>query len=526
MAPTIQINRALSDRVKRPGTQEKRSELLSRVKYCNTLPDLPFDVKFIKYPFNATRFVQYNPTTLESSHKHEILTEHDLGVEIDLINRDIYALDPCTELHPDDERLLEDEVFMPQDSVRSRYHAKNVSWLRRTEYISTEKTRFNPQTMDKVEAKVGFTLKKNFVSENLYKDRDSQIRAIDKTFEDTKKPIKKHYRKAGVVPVEILPVLPDFDMWKHPCAHVIFETEAAVKKTSPAEYEATSQAVLRGVKDENSQQFVAYFLPLEETMEKRRRDFAAGVEYEDDEEYKYKMAKEYNWNVIQKGANGNEDNYFLVMRNDGVYYNELDTLVRLRKRRQVPGQQQNNTLLVVKHRPVDASEHNMHRNRERQLEPPNDDDDEEEEEEEEEGQEQEEEQAEDQENGQNEGSQASSRASSRSKSRSRSRSKLRSRSKSQSRSRSRSKSQSRSKSRSKSQSRSRPHSPSKSRSRSHSRARSHSRSKSNSVSPAKSYKSRSATPQLRTPSPSPSSARSRSASRSPSRSRSRSRSAS
>lgn len=239
-------------------------------------------------------------------------------MEIDLINRDTYALDPCAELHPDDERLLEDEVFMPQDSVRSRYHAKSVSWLRRTEYISTEQTRFNPQTMDKVEAKVGFTLKKNFVSENLYKDRDSQIRAIDKTFEDIKKPIKKHYRKADVVPVEILPVLPDFDMWKHPCAHVIFESEAAVKKTSPAEYEAMSQAVLRGVQDENGEQFVAYFLPLEETVEKRRRDFAAGVEYEDDEEYEYKMAKEYNWNVIQKGANGNEDNYFLVMRNDGV----------------------------------------------------------------------------------------------------------------------------------------------------------------------------------------------------------------
>lgn len=37
-----------------------------------------------------------------------------------------------------------------------------MSWLRRTEYISTEQTRFQPQTMDKVEAKVGFSIKKNF----------------------------------------------------------------------------------------------------------------------------------------------------------------------------------------------------------------------------------------------------------------------------------------------------------------------------------------------------------------------------
>ena len=41
-------------------------------------------------------------------------------------------------------------------------------------------------------------------------DRDSQIRAIEKTFEDNKKVIDKHYSKPNVVPVEVLPVFPDF----------------------------------------------------------------------------------------------------------------------------------------------------------------------------------------------------------------------------------------------------------------------------------------------------------------------------
>lgn len=41
-------------------------------------------------------------------------------------------------------------------------------------------------------------------------DRDSQIRAIEKTFEDTRKPIEKHYSKPNVVPVEIFSVFPDF----------------------------------------------------------------------------------------------------------------------------------------------------------------------------------------------------------------------------------------------------------------------------------------------------------------------------
>lgn len=41
-------------------------------------------------------------------------------------------------------------------------------------------------------------------------DRESQIKAIEKTFEDNKKLIERHYSKSNVVPVEVLPVYPDF----------------------------------------------------------------------------------------------------------------------------------------------------------------------------------------------------------------------------------------------------------------------------------------------------------------------------
>jgi len=36
--------------------------------------------------------------------------------------------------------------------------------------------------------------------------------------------------------------------------------------------------------DESGDQFVAYFLPTEETLDKRRRDTEADVDYEDDDE--------------------------------------------------------------------------------------------------------------------------------------------------------------------------------------------------------------------------------------------------
>lgn len=381
MPPTIQTTLSPDKRPTRPG--EKRSELVCRVKYCNTLPDIPFDPKFITYPFESTRFIQYNPTSLERNYKYEVLTEHDLGVTIDLINRKTYSSDHIAQLDPADEKLLEEDVLTPQDSKRSRHHARSVSWLRRTEYISTEQTRFQPQTMDKVEAKVGYSIKKSLKDETLYMDRDSQIKAIEKTFEDSKKSIDKHYSKPNVVPVEILPVYPDFKLWKYPCAQVIFDSDPApVGRSVPAQIEEMSQAMIRGVMDESGEQFVAYFLPTEETLEKRRRDFSKSVEYEDDEEYEYKMAREYNWNVKSKASKGYEENYFLVIRQDGVYYNELETRVRLSKRRQKIGQPPNNTRLIVKHVALNVQEFRMQRYRERQLEPPGEEEEEDEEEEE------------------------------------------------------------------------------------------------------------------------------------------------
>lgn len=123
-----------------------------------------------------------------------MLTEHDLGVTIDLINRDLYQADPNSQLDPADEKLLEEDIHTPQDSQRSRHHAKSVSWLRKSEYISTEQTRFQPQNNEKVEAKVGFNVRKSLAEETLYMDRETQIKSIQKTFDENKIPIEKHYR--------------------------------------------------------------------------------------------------------------------------------------------------------------------------------------------------------------------------------------------------------------------------------------------------------------------------------------------
>ena len=41
--------------------------------------------------------------------------------------------------------------------------------------------------------------------------------------------------------------------------------------------------------------------------------------------YDYILAREYNWNVKNKASKGYEETYFFVFKEDGVYYNELET---------------------------------------------------------------------------------------------------------------------------------------------------------------------------------------------------------
>ncbi|XP_025421110.1 RNA polymerase II-associated factor 1 homolog [Sipha flava] len=368
MAPTARDDESQEKIPPRP--VEKRAALVRKVRYCNMLPDIPFDLKSICYSFDKSRFIQYKTTSLERSYKFEILADNDLGVKIDLINKDKYTVDHNVKMESADEEILEEDILALQDSKRSQHHAKSVSWLKRTEYISTEQTRFQPQTIEKVEAKVGFSIKKNFKEETLYMDRDSQMKAIEKTFKDNKKPIEKHYSKPNVYAVETLNVFPDFKNWRYPCAQVIFDSDPAPKgQPIPAQTEEMSQAMIRGVMDENGEQFVAYFLPSKETVVKRCEDAVNNRPYDDDYEYEYKMAREYDWNIKSKSSKGYEENYFLTIRPDGVFYNELETKVRLCKRRQKIGVQSSstNTKLIVRHVPINEEDFSLHKFREQQL---------------------------------------------------------------------------------------------------------------------------------------------------------------
>ena len=92
-------------------------------------------------------------------------------------------------VNPSDKKLMaKRQQHKVNDTKRCRLNACPVSWMRKPEYISTEKSRYQPTTTtDKFESKVGRALQKKLGAKyNTYMDRKSKIVAIEKTFKDAK----------------------------------------------------------------------------------------------------------------------------------------------------------------------------------------------------------------------------------------------------------------------------------------------------------------------------------------------------
>lgn len=105
--------------------------------------------------------------------------------------------------------------------MRNKIHQIKVPWLRRTEYIAHDSgSTYNTKQRDPLEYRMGKAVVRKIKSEatkfegltNL-SDKGARINWIEKSFDEANKPIDKHYSNPGVVPVEIVPVFPDFELW-------------------------------------------------------------------------------------------------------------------------------------------------------------------------------------------------------------------------------------------------------------------------------------------------------------------------
>lgn len=82
--------------------------------FVNKLPELPFEPKFLKVPLSANRFTEYKMgNTLEKNYKYEMLPDVDVGVSLDLIDVQTFAVPSgVPKLDPADERLVSGSFYL------------------------------------------------------------------------------------------------------------------------------------------------------------------------------------------------------------------------------------------------------------------------------------------------------------------------------------------------------------------------------------------------------------------------------
>ncbi|CAD5207392.1 unnamed protein product [Bursaphelenchus okinawaensis] len=340
--------------------------IISRRVYTNDVPlaDVSNPPKFLKMQYNELeRHAKCHISKLEEDYTYEVVPEDILRLCPSLVDISVFKRPKNAELHPDDAALLEDEFGSSASSKRSQQHNRVVPWMRKTEYISTEFNRFGV-VQEKSENKIGYNMKKKFgKNENMYSDAESQIKAIEKIFDKTSRPVKKHYSKKDVYAVEEMYILPDEDEWRHSYAQVVFDGDPLpnVKDNETV----LEKSIIKGIADENNQQFVAYFVPTMETVEKLSQPNAE----ENEDEYKCDLAREYNWTITTKASKGSSlDLYFFVERDGYVYYNEMDTKIKLARRaKNVGGISREGSFMLYNYRDLTPAENKVMETRARRL---------------------------------------------------------------------------------------------------------------------------------------------------------------
>ncbi|EXB74581.1 hypothetical protein L484_026278 [Morus notabilis] len=341
----------IENRLKKPTT------FLCKLKFRNELPDPSAQPKLMSMKREKDQYSKYTITSLEKTYKPKLFVEPDLGIPLNLLDLSVYnppSVRPP--LDPEDEELLrDDEAVTPvkKDGIKRKERPtdKGVAWLVKTQYISPLSMESTKQSLTEKQAKELRELKggRNIL-ENL-NDRDRQIKEIQASFEACKsRPV--HATNKSLYPVEVLPLLPDFDRYDDQFVLAAFDSaptadsEVYSKMDQSIRDAHESQAVLKSYKvtgsdPGNPEKFLAYMVPSPDELSK---DI-----YDEHEDVSYSWVREYHWDV--RGDDADDPTTYLVSFDETeARYLPLPTKLVLRKKRAKEGRSGDE----VEHFPVPA----------------------------------------------------------------------------------------------------------------------------------------------------------------------------
>lgn len=215
-----------------------RQEFVAKVRYINNLPPPPINPKFIKsHTTDELNQEQESDQILSSLFRKDNFKklieniDEENGMSLNLINnlgvlnnQDYSTIikkrdEKPIELHPDDRALLRDAGI--GKIVRKE---PEVSFLRRTEYISEKSISKNTHGSDKLVNK-----------EDEQFDSESQLKAVEKTFDLAQESLKnfqnlRHPTKKHLKPVNAWQLLPDTSMMDSKLLAIKFSGSASFNR--------------------------------------------------------------------------------------------------------------------------------------------------------------------------------------------------------------------------------------------------------------------------------------------------------
>ncbi|THH05412.1 hypothetical protein EW145_g4810 [Phellinidium pouzarii] len=336
--------------------KKSKLDLLHKVRFQNPLPPPPFPPKLLNIPTKPSRYAGPDFTaSLAGETPLPMVVDAELGMPLDLSFYD------CLWSEDADESLLNPEpnmappvdpkdAFMLGDSSLHSLHASlngqyssgaapptpQVSWLRKTEYISSAVSKTPTSSHDSRRTNEDTTV--------VDISRAAQIRDVEASFSGGSFNLAslKHPNKPGITAVESYEILPDADIWAN--AYDLFRfSERPGERPQDVPDPRLDCAILRPMESDGDH-FLAYYLPKEdevaENFAERRRNG------EDVEDMIFSFVRDYETVKIEQDVpnefllildNGDMDELSSAdssrRRTKGAYYKNIERKIVLKKKR-------------------------------------------------------------------------------------------------------------------------------------------------------------------------------------------------
>lgn len=352
---------------------------MCNIKYKNDLPQIPCDPKMLVAELQPARLAKFFLTTIEQNSKRDLVLPPDLGISLSLLEPERYSV-PAEKppLDPADEALLggADDKYgtstyasPAKKPLREAPHNAELSWLMRTTYISNDydlkrgaktKAPFQPPVRGKPLTPHPPSLEEGEA------EVQQQIAEIEATFEAAQRP-PVHSRDPTLRPVEVLPLLPDFEAWTNKYVTVHYDNDPTqevdmLKRLEPRKRKKVAErAMLKSFTIESSQadrggehannkaeaevKLMALLVPKDLSRVAVDKDDSAGHPSTSGSsgdvavdaaqlEGEYQWLKEYAYTIKTRGAEEDQNQVYVLRFKDGaVGYSTLEGKIMIRKKK-------------------------------------------------------------------------------------------------------------------------------------------------------------------------------------------------